>query len=182
MSSWPGSRMPALPSGGTGCGTGGPGSTWWVSRAVRLLCHAVPPHSKETPGAIPGTRWHRPAQGSSEGTPGSWGGRRWEAASGRGDSSGWVVGASSPCLGHSLARGCLWSLGTPTLTGSRGPEAGVVSGCRSLVGWPGGTRGMRTLQSGGWLSQELRVFLQDGPAGMSPLGSGDSRGCLGSSK
>lgn len=68
------------------------------------------------------------------------------------------------------------------LAGSRVPEAGVASGCRSLVGWLGVTRGMWALWSGGWLSQELWVALWCGPAGMSLLGSGDIQGCLGSSK
>lgn len=96
-----------LPSGGTGCGAGGPDSTWGGggSRAVRLLCCMMLPHSKETPGAIPGTRWHLPAQGSTADTPGSRGGRRRVAASARGDSSGWVVCASSPCRGHSPTMG-----------------------------------------------------------------------------
>ena len=51
---------------------------------------AVPPRSEETPGAIPGARWHRLARGS---TGGSRGGQRWEAASARGQraAGGWFV-------------------------------------------------------------------------------------------
>lgn len=67
----------------------------------------------------------------------------------------------------------------PSLTGSRGTELGVVSGRRCLTEWLRGPWRLRALRSRGWLSQELRVALWDGPAGMSPLRSG---GCLGSSE
>lgn len=170
-----------LPSGGTGCGAVGPGSTW--GRAERsgccaTLCHPSP---RTPPGPYLGHDGiGRP--GAALGAPraaGAAGGGRQLLQEGT-DGSGWVVCASSPCRGHSPTWGCPWGLGPPTLTGSWGPDADVVWGCWSLAEWPGGTRGVRALRSQGWLSQELRVALRDGPAGTSPLGSGDGRRCLGS--
>lgn len=98
-----------------------------------------------------------------------------------------ATGGRRQFLQEGEGRGCLCSLlaactgmpGVPTLTGSWCPEAGVAWGCRSCVGWPSGTW---VLRRGTWLPQELRGALQDGTAGMSPPGSGDLWGCLGSSE
>lgn len=138
-----------LRSGGTGCGREGPGSVWGFSRVVRLLCHTVPPPSEETPGAIPGTRWHQPAWGS---TGDSWGGWR-EAAGGRVVHPHPATGTAPhedahgvqgpPC---SLAAGCqrrvsrravgaLWGgWGVHGACGHSGAEAGCHRSCGWLCG------------------------------------------------
>lgn len=74
----------------------------------------------------------------------------------------WVGG---PCI-PTRAVGRVTADPSPSLTGSRGTELGVVSGRRCLTECLRGTWRVRPLRSRGWLSQELRVALWDGPAEM----------------
>lgn len=142
-----------FPRGGLSVARGALAAPWGEQSSQGDCATPVPPPSKETPGAVPGTWWHQLARGSTVGTLGSWGGWRQEGASAREGSSGWVVCACSPCRGQDDCRpqapplspaaggqrwvSCRAAGASPSGQGGHGGcgRSGAGAGCHRSRGW-----------------------------------------------